>query len=404
MNSSGINQQPKNVSRFLINAAAFVIVIAGLKASSELVVPVLISVFLVVICMPPVQWLQKKKLPTWLALLIVITTVWSVTFVIAMITYSSIMDFINTDVEVFQGKIENLIKIPFEELESTTNQNLEQVPVNGLEDRPEQNIKQPWLTNVLTSLDLDLEDIQKLPKFISQKALNFLTILLRGFIPILTNSFMIMLTTIFMVLEVAGLPAKLKMLPGLAGGNSKQLEQIVQNVRQYMILKTNMSLVTGILIVVWLKIIGVKYFLVWGLLAFFLNYIPTIGSILAAVPAILIALLGTDAADPEALFSLGKGAFTAVGYLLVNIIIGNIIEPKVMGKGLGLSALVVFLSMVFWGWVFGPVGMVLSVPLTTIVKITLNSSDETRWIAILLGPNIDETTEQKGSGSATAIV
>jgi AI-2 transport protein TqsA len=403
VNSSGINQQPRDVSRFLINAAAFVIVIAGLKSSSELVVPVLISVFLAVICIPPVQWLQKKKLPTWLALLIVITTVWSVTFVIVMITYSSMMDFINTDVEVFQGKIENLIKIPFEELESTTNQSLEKVPVGGLEDGTEQNIKQPWLTTVLSSLDLDLEDIQKLPKLISQKALKYLKDLFLGFIQILTNSFMIMLTTVFMVLEVAGLPAKLKMLPGLAGDNSKQLEQIVQNVRQYMILKTNMSLVTGILIVVWLKIIGVKYFLVWGLLAFFLNYIPTIGSILAAVPAILIALLGTDSAEPEVLFSLGKGAFTAVGFLLVNIVIGNVIEPKVMGKGLGLSTLVVFLSMVFWGWVFGPVGMVLSVPLTTIVKITLDSSDETRWVAILLGPNIDNQSDQDGSGSTTVI-
>jgi predicted PurR-regulated permease PerM len=114
----------------------------------------------------------------------------------------------------------------------------------------------------------------------------------------------------------------------------------------------------------------------WGLLAFLLNYVPNIGSILAAVPPVMLSLV--ESGTPRALAC-------GIGYLVINITFGNIIEPRVMGRGLGLSTLVVWLSLIFWGWVFGPVGMLLSVPLTMVVKIAMESNPETHWIAILLG-------------------
>ena len=119
----------------------------------------------------------------------------------------------------------------------------------------------------------------------------------------------------------------------------------------------------------------VDYPLLWGLLAFLLNYIPNLGSIIAAVPTVLLTLV-----------QLGWSAALIVfaGYSVVNVVIGSFIEPRFMGKGLGLSTLVVFLSLVFWGWVLGPVGMLLSVPLTMTLKIALESSEENRWLAKLL--------------------
>jgi len=125
----------------------------------------------------------------------------------------------------------------------------------------------------------------------------------------------------------------------------------------------------------WLGIQGVDYLVLWALLAFLLNFIPNIGSIIAAIPAVLLSFVQ---------FGFTGAGITALGFFIVNIVMGNIIEPRYMGKGLGLSTLVVFLSLLFWGWVLGPVGMLLSIPLTMIVKLALEANQETRWIGVLL--------------------
>ena len=153
-----------------------------------------------------------------------------------------------------------------------------------------------------------------------------------------------------------------------------------------------MSLGTGAAVWLWLTILGVDYPVLWGLLAFLLNYVPNIGSIIAAVPAVLLALV-----------QLGPGAaaWAAAGYLAVNVLFGSVLEPRFMGRGVGLSALVVFLSLVFWGWVLGPVGMFLSVPLTITAKIALAASDETRWAAVLLGTGGEATASDAGGGRET---
>lgn len=139
----------------------------------------------------------------------------------------------------------------------------------------------------------------------------------------------------------------------------------------------------------WLTILGVDYAVLWALTAFLLNFVPTIGSILAAIPAMLLALVQID---------LQSALLVAVGYLVVNTLVGSILEPKIMGHGLGLSTLVVFVSLVFWGWVLGPVGMFLSVPLTMSLKIALDANPQTRPIAIMLGPEIREPPRNRPIG------
>ena len=114
------------------------------------------------------------------------------------------------------------------------------------------------------------------------------------------------------------------------------------------------------------------------MLAFLLNYIPNIGSVLAAVPAVVLTLIQAEG-------SLGLPLAAAALYMAVNGFIGYFIEPRWLGRGLGLSTLVVFLSLVFWGWVLGPIGMLISVPLTMAVKIALESNEDARWIAVLMG-------------------
>ena len=148
---------------------------------------------------------------------------------------------------------------------------------------------------------------------------------------------------------------------------------------KYISIKTIVSIITGFLIYICLSFIGLDHAIMWALIAFFLNYIPNIGSIIASIPAIIIALIQ---------FNIYYALLVALVYLIINIVMGSIVEPKYLGKELGLSTLIIFLSLIFWGWLLGPVGMLLSVPLTMIMKIALESNDDTRWISILLGRNI----------------
>jgi predicted PurR-regulated permease PerM len=152
-------------------------------------------------------------------------------------------------------------------------------------------------------------------------------------------------------------------------------------VKRYMSIKAMVSLITGVIVYVALKIIGVDYPLLWSLLAFLLNFVPNIGSIIAAVPPVILALVQLGSLS---------ALMVALVYVAINMIVGNWIEPRYMGKGLGLSTLIVFMSLVFWGWILGPVGMFLSVPLTMLLKIAFETSEDTLWISILMGSDADE--------------
>jgi predicted PurR-regulated permease PerM len=192
---------------------------------------------------------------------------------------------------------------------------------------------------------------------------------------------LILLTVVFILLEAADFPKKLQAALKKPEGSLSTIEKFSRSANRYVVIKTLISATTGITIWLWLLILGVDYPVLWGTLAFMLNYVPNIGSILAAIPATLLALVQ---------LGVGSAFLTALGFLVVNNILGNIVEPKLMGRGLGLSTLVVFISLVFWGWVLGPLGMVLSVPLTSLVKIALESSEETRGLAIMLGSDIEK--------------
>jgi predicted PurR-regulated permease PerM len=186
---------------------------------------------------------------------------------------------------------------------------------------------------------------------------------------------LIVFTMIFILLEAAVLPDKIAAAAGGPGRSQRHLQRFISNLNRYLRIKTTTSAATGLIIWAWLSFLGVDFPVLWGLLAFLLNFIPTIGSIIAAIPAVLLALVQHGP---------GLSLTAAAGYLVVNIIIGNLIEPRVTGQGLGLSTLVVFLSLVFWGWLWGPVGMFLSVPLTMILKIGMENSRDLKPIAMML--------------------
>jgi AI-2 transport protein TqsA len=330
-------------SQVVMTVAGCVIIIAGMKAATVILVPFLLSAFIAIISAPPLFWLQRKGLPSGLAVFLVVAATVGFVMLVGALVGQSITDF-TKDLPLYQDKIK---------------------------------AQTAALIAWLAGMGVDARSLALTEIFDPGAAMKLVATVLNGLGNVLTNGFLILMTVIFILLEAASFPTKLQAVKGGPDTSLSRWEHFLNHVKQYMAIKTWVSLATGVLIAVWTAILGVDYPLLWGLLAFTLNYVPNIGSIIAAVPAVLLALV-----------QLGplKALLTAVGYVAVNLIMGNAVEPRFMGRGLGLSTLVVFLSLLFWGWVLGPVGMLLSVPLTITAKIALDSHDETRWVAILLGP------------------
>jgi predicted PurR-regulated permease PerM len=193
---------------------------------------------------------------------------------------------------------------------------------------------------------------------------------------VLSDLVLILLTVIFILLEVSSFPIKLRAILGDPKQVFPQFTKFATDMKRYMVIKTLINLLAGILIALWMYILGVQFPVLWGFLAFLLHYIPNIGAAIAAIPAMLMALVQ---------LGMGSVLLVAIGYIVIGFIIGNVIEPRLMGRKLGLSTLVVFLSLIFWGGLLGLIGAILCIPLTMTLKFAFESSESTKWIAVLLG-------------------
>ena len=329
-------------ARFILLGAAFVIVVAGLKAAEPLLVPFLLSVFIALICSPLLVWLKSKRVPSGLAILLIVLGVVCLGAIVGAVVGSSIREF-RADLPEYQARL--------------------QLISSGV---------QQWLTGKGIDLDPAIWQQSFNPNVAMQIAGNTLA----SFGNVMTNAFLILLTVIFIFAEEVGFREKLLNARGASESSLEGLKSFSGSVNRYLAIKTLLSLATGLLVLLVLWVQGVDYPVMWALLAFLLNFVPTVGSFLAAIPAVLLALVQLGP---------GQASFLALAYVTINLVIGNVVEPRWMGKGLNLSPLVVFLSLVFWGWVLGPVGMLLSIPLTILVKIALESDSDTAWIGIMLG-------------------
>lgn len=328
-------------TRFLLGAAGLVILVAGLRAAAPILVPLVLAVFITVINFPVLQWLRRMRVPTPLAVLTVVLLTFSFLGVIALVGSAALSD-IRAVLPVYLDRLREL------EIALVT-----AVEARGLP------VPEGFYTTMLEPERL----MDLLGGFVIRAA---------GF---LSWTAIVILFTIFMLSEATGFPAKLRAAIGRDDADLSRFAGAVRDIQRYLAIKTVISLATGTLIALWLGAIGVDFPVLWGMMAFLLNFVPNVGSLIAAIPAILFAML-----------QLGpwSGVLALVGYLAVNIGLGNLVEPHLMGRRFGLSTLVVVISLVFWGWLWGPVGMLLSVPLTVVVRIALEYTDDLRWLAVLL--------------------
>ncbi|WP_457623560.1 AI-2E family transporter [Persephonella sp.] len=333
-----------SIFTILLSAASVIIIIAGLKAAQDLVVQFLLALFFAIMFLPVFKHLNALKIPKSLSLFFIILINLLFIYLLSLTIITSVGE-LRKNLSDYQQKLNTYINEGYKIFEKLG------IPL------PE-------------NINLDILNPNLILQFMSNSLLSFGNIL--------ANAIFIIILTVFILLESDMFAQKLKKI-SKGRKASLLIDQFFESVIKYMKIKTIVSIITGFFAWIFLFLLGVDFALLWGVLTFLLNFIPTIGSIIAAIPPILIALI--DGGFATALL-------VAVWYLAINMVIGNIIEPKFMGRGVGLSPLVVLLSLVFWGWVLGTVGMFLSIPLTVIAKMAFELRDETKWIAILMDSDV----------------
>jgi len=327
--------------------AAVIVVAYGLQMAKVVLVPFLVAVFLALITVKPMLWMQSKRVPAILAALVIVSAIMLVLFVLGAIVGTSVADF-TAALPSYQQRLDVIVQGVIDFVGATFN---DDAAIQNLGDM----IDPGWAMGLAATILNALKDV-------------------------LTNVFLIFFTMIFILLEASTAETKVEAAFGRSATSLEAPRKFLANLGRYLGIKTVVSVATGFTAGLLTWVIGLDFPLLWAMLAFLLNYIPTIGSIIAAVPAVLLALVQLGPSEASA---------TAIGFIGINILFGNLIEPRLMGYGVGISPLVVFMGLVLWGFVFGPVGMLLSVPLTMTLKLALERDPRTRWAAILLGSERD---------------
>ncbi|MEA2099534.1 MAG: AI-2E family transporter [Campylobacterota bacterium] len=326
--------------------ASVIIVLAGVKSASEIIVSFLLSLFMAIILSPTYNFFNKKALPNALSLTLVMG--------IFIIIITLVVKLIGSSAQEFQSNI-------------------------GFYT---QQLSSYYSTVVNFASKFGIEiSVDEISSMINpNQVMSFSSSILQSIGGMFTNGFVVLFTVAFMLLESSHFIQKIE-FASRGNNTNSHIYEIASKIKEYMVLKALISLLTGFVVWIALVLIGTDYAFLWAVIAFLFNFIPNIGSIIAAVPVILLTLVQL-------------GSFSAMMvmavYVLVNVIIGSVIEPKVMGKGLGLSTLVVFLSLIFWGWLLGIVGMLLSIPLTIMLKIVLDANEDTKSFGVILGSDVND--------------
>ena len=331
--------------RFLVTMAALVVIIVGINQAQSVLVAFLVAVFLAMLGTPPVLWLERKRIPSVVAVLLVVAGMIAILLISGVIVGASINNFY-TELPAYQTRLQEQAAAFQSFLATKRIRGVDKILIGLVNPGAVMNLTARLLAELGSAL---------------------------------SNIVLILLTVVFILLEASSFPVKLRAVLGDPKQVFPQFTEFVVDIERYMVIKTLISLATGILMGIWLSILGVDFPILWGFLAFLLNYVPSVGSTIAAIPAVLLALIQ---------LGIGSAVMATAGYMVVNFILDGVISTRLIGQRLGLSTLVVFLSLIFWGSLLGAVGMVLCIPLTMTLKFACENNKGTRWIAVLLGPEV----------------
>jgi predicted PurR-regulated permease PerM len=321
----------------LIGAAATVVVIAGLRAAATILIPIVIAILLAIVILPVVTWLRERGIPSGIAV--------AGSMLVTLAALAGPTGIVVTVARQFVARVPEY-RVAVSELSVRFSVWLGDYGLPSVTSVADPNVLLDWMTFAAT-----------------------------GTATLLTRGLLVLLVTAFILLETAEFRPKLQAAFGMSEDALARFRAGTQHVYQFLWIKTVISAATGLAAALWTTALGIEFALLWGLAAFLLNYIPNFGSLIAAVPPVMLALLDGG---------VGWAVLVAAGYVVINISLGTILEPRLIGRRLGLSPLALVVSLLFWGWVWGPVGLLLAVPLTMAVRLVLGEFEQARWLAVLI--------------------
>lgn len=342
-------------ARSIITAAAAFIVLFGLKYTREVAVPVVMAAFLATISYPITEVLRRHcRLPHWLSVMLTVVIDFGLISLVVWVVKFLARDIATTLRGNFIQQAQTKFEIAMQQLDQW-----------GVGEQARDFISSPLAL-------IDPQQLISVSQAITSQVLSFMTV---------TTLVLILMT--FMLGEVPLFRRNIENLPNSVRGK-RQIFSALQGIQKYLLIKTCASVTTGLLAYWLCHAMNIPFAFLWGVLACALNFIPTIGSIVAAVPPILLALLLSD---------WSTVLITSGGYLAINCAIGNGIEPLFLGRQFGIATTVVLLSVILWGWVWGPFGMLLAVPITVLSRLALENSPDLHWVAELIAdkPSSEKT-------------
>lgn len=329
------------LTRLLLTIASAVVVLAGMRAAAPVIGPVAIALLITIAWSPASQWLQRKGWPPMVASLTGIVVGIMAIALIVLLVWSS-LEQLQENLPEYEPRVAALRE-----------------SINGLLARL------PFETSNL----LDAESLQ--PGAIVGYALKFIG----GITSTAGNLAILVLIMAFLMIEGVRYPRKLRDAFQTSQASTDRLDKFVKSMRSYVVLNTIFGLLAGVANTVLLVVVGVDLAILWGVLSFLLSFLPNIGFVLALAPPALLALLQ---------FGIARALIVVAGFTVINFLIDNIIKPKFYGGSLDISPAVVVVSLVFWGWLLGPVGALLAVPLSISARLLFESHEESHWIGHLI--------------------
>jgi predicted PurR-regulated permease PerM len=335
--------------RVMLFLAATVVVLVGIRLGAPILNPILFAVVLTLLFSPVYSWLLRRGLPAPLSLVVML--------VLLVILFVGLSFILGASIARFSERV-----------------GFYTTELNGQVDSLDALLERSGLSNV------NLQDVVK-PSALAG-ALGTVLSAISGF---LSDLFLILMIMLFLLGEGPSMMNRLRASASRDNPQVARLTTVGQSVVRQFGLRAIVNLVTGAGVTILLFLLGVDFPLLWGILTFFLSFVPYIGLVLAVTPAVVLAL---------AEFGVTRAALVIAGVVVINILAENVLSPMMMGRGLNVSPTIVFLSFIFWAWLLGGPGAFLALPITLFVAVMFDTFPETRWLASLIGagaPSSDAT-------------